>query len=190
MKKRVTHIYYPPTEGFILVATALLSLLFHSAVFIWEPGKEVHRRRVFLELGEHDDTPEVTLKQILIKPKKRKRKKKTIHKRIVKKPKEKKVEREIASKPVVRNFKKSVLNQKKPVYPRSALRNNWEGEVGLQFRIGPTGEVLDVVIVEPSHRASFNRSALGSAKTWRFRPAPDGKEYTLFWTVKFRLKDS
>lgn len=56
-----------------------------------------------------------------------------------------------------------------PVYPAAAAGRGLEGHVVVQFDVGPTGSVTDVVVLEASHRV-FERPAMEAALRSRYRP--------------------
>lgn len=81
----------------------------------------------------------------------------------------------------------------KPVYPPELRAQGIEGNVVVQVRLGPTGQVLDVEIVSPSPYAEMNTQALAAARRESFSPATrDGVpiEFTLSYTIRFRLSES
>lgn len=79
----------------------------------------------------------------------------------------------------------------KPVYPKLAIRRDYEGAVTLMVEVLPDGSVREVEIFESSGHAMLDRSALKAVRKWRFRPGTKrGKPVTMKVKVPvvFRLK--
>ena len=64
----------------------------------------------------------------------------------------------------------------KPVYPRSAIRRNYEGTVILLVEVLRDGTVREVQILESSGHTILDRSALKAVRRWRFKPGTQGGE--------------
>ena len=89
----------------------------------------------------------------------------------------------------VQDFQKAILTQTPPLYPRLALRRNWEGSVLLKLHIGTQGKVVDIEILRPAHHNVFNKSALAAAWTWNFRPPKGDDKYFVLKEITFLLQD-
>jgi protein TonB len=80
----------------------------------------------------------------------------------------------------------------RPLYPRQARRNNWEGAALLEVRIGPDGRVQKATVLQSSGYPLLDRAAEKAIKKWRYKPSPR-KEVAVAWQtrvrVKFLLKD-
>jgi protein TonB len=79
----------------------------------------------------------------------------------------------------------------RPEYPASARLRGIQGVVTLLLRVGASGLVEDVRVERSSGDASLDASAVGTAWTWRYRPASvDGVPVaeTLRVPVPFRLR--
>jgi protein TonB len=57
-----------------------------------------------------------------------------------------------------------------PQYPPAAARDHIEGWVRVQFDVGPTGRVLNPMVLEARPRGVFEQEALRAIKKWRYRP--------------------
>ncbi len=62
-----------------------------------------------------------------------------------------------------------------PAYPRLARQRGWEGLVALRVRISAAGEVEDASVEQSSGHGVLDQAALAAVKTWRFRPAQEGR---------------
>lgn len=67
-----------------------------------------------------------------------------------------------------------------PSYPLDALRNNVEGKVELEFRIGDDGRVRDVRVLSAEPVGVFDQAAILALRQWRFAEtsAPTATRYT------------
>ena len=64
----------------------------------------------------------------------------------------------------------------RPVYPKSALRNEEQGTVTLRFTIGANGRLLQQQVARSSGFADLDRAALSALSHCWFRPASiDGR---------------
>jgi protein TonB len=61
-----------------------------------------------------------------------------------------------------------------PVYPRLAIRRNYEGTVLLMVEVLSDGSVREVRVLESSGHAILDRSALNAVQKWRFKPGTRG----------------
>lgn len=62
----------------------------------------------------------------------------------------------------------------KPVYPRLAIRRNYEGTVTLLVEVLGDGSVREIEIFESSGHKMLDRSALKAVRKWRFKPGTKG----------------
>lgn len=62
----------------------------------------------------------------------------------------------------------------RPVYPWSARRNGWEGDVLLRVEVDPRGGVSTVRVERSSGHQVLDRAASQAVRSWRFRPARHG----------------
>jgi len=79
----------------------------------------------------------------------------------------------------------------KPVYPRLAIRRNYEGSVTLLVEVLSDGTVREIQILESSGHAMLDRSALKAVRKWRFKPGTRGGQPVTMKVkvpVVFRLK--
>jgi protein TonB len=56
-----------------------------------------------------------------------------------------------------------------PVYPARALSQGLEGTVIVQFDVSAKGQVVNIVVIESSHRI-FEQAAIQAAERFRFKP--------------------
>lgn len=87
---------------------------------------------------------------------------------------------EIGEQPVSRSL---------PGYPPMALNRNIEGVVILSITIMPDGSVRDVQVVEANPRGYFERAAVRSVQTWRYRPSNMVRRNVIV-RMDFELKDA
>lgn len=77
------------------------------------------------------------------------------------------------------------------VYPRWARERGFEGVVGVQFVVGPEGEVSDIKVVRPCHCDILNKAACEAVKKAApYTPRPrsrEGKAIAMEVNVGFRL---
>lgn len=77
--------------------------------------------------------------------------------------------------------------QPAPEYPRQARQSGQQGAVGVQFRVGPDGRVLEAEATEPSPWPLLNAAAVRAVKErWRFRPGPP-RLYLV--SIRFQLQN-
>jgi protein TonB len=78
----------------------------------------------------------------------------------------------------------------KPVhYPKSAIRQGWEGEVVTALEILPDGSVGRSGLAESSGYDVLDQTALREAKTWQFSPAlKNGKPITEYIQIPIKFK--
>lgn len=57
-----------------------------------------------------------------------------------------------------------------PVYPRSAVRREVEGEVSLEYTVDPNGQTSDIVVTSSTAGGVFDRSAIRAVSQWEYEP--------------------
>jgi protein TonB len=73
-----------------------------------------------------------------------------------------------------------------PRYPALAVRNRWEGTVGLLMEVGASGSVVRVELRKSSGYGPLDDAALGVVKNrWRF---PAGERRIYLWDCTFRIQ--
>lgn len=68
-------------------------------------------------------------------------------------------------------FDAAYLHNPQPVYPLSARRRGWQGEVLLTVWVSAAGEANKVEIAQSSSINSLDESAIAAVQSWRFVPA-------------------
>ena len=79
-----------------------------------------------------------------------------------------------------------------PEYPPDLKAQNLEANVVVEVLIAADGRVRRVNVIAPSPHAAFNQAAVKAAKSQRWSPAQrrgQPIEFTVTYTVRFRLKD-
>lgn len=71
-------------------------------------------------------------------------------------------------------FDAAYLHNPQPIYPLSARRRGWQGEVLLTVWVSATGEATKVEVTQSSSIYSLDESAIAAVQTWRFVPAQRG----------------
>ena len=85
-----------------------------------------------------------------------------------------------------------ILTSSKPLYPRVARESGWEGTVIVRTLIDDQGIPTQTEIRKSSGHPPLDQSAMEAIKTWKFRPAQDGKIPIAKWVdipVKFDLNN-
>lgn len=85
------------------------------------------------------------------------------------------------------------LTSVKPNYPPTLRAQSIEADVVVQVRLDASGAVIDATIVSGSAYPEMNSEALIAARKERFAPATrdgTGIEFTLTYTIRFRLSDA
>jgi periplasmic protein TonB len=62
----------------------------------------------------------------------------------------------------------------KPVYPRRAIDEEWEGTVVLRVEVLPSGHTGNIIVVKSSGHSALDESAVASARPHVFAPATQG----------------
>ena len=114
------------------------------------------------------------------KPPPKKQPKKTIKKKKSKpKPKPKKITKPPPPKKNIEEVEpvgaKVSKGNKRPIYPRIAIKRGWEGVVVLRVEVLDDGSVGSIIILSSSGRKILDKSALKSVRTWKFKPAINNK---------------
>ena len=109
-------------------------------------------------------------------PKKKieKKKPKPKPKKVIEPPKEEE-EEEIEAEEIAEN--------KDPIYPKIAIRNQWEGTVHIKLFIKVDGSVGSILIVKSSGYLVLDKSALRAIRSWRFVPATKRGKPVASWQV-------
>ena len=80
------------------------------------------------------------------------------------------------------------------VYPTEAQDQKIEGYVKVAYDVNGDGSVSNAHVVEAVPPGVFDAAALAAVRSWRFRPAVDGKKVVAapnrISRVKFRLGES
>ncbi len=82
------------------------------------------------------------------------------------------------------------LKNPRPPYPRSALREGWEGKVVLRVKVLPDGKVGGALVQKSAGHSVFDEAALDIVKSWTFVPATQGGKPIVGWVAvpfEFRL---
>jgi protein TonB len=66
---------------------------------------------------------------------------------------------------------RSLIYAPRPLYPLQARRNNWEGAVLVEIRIGPDGRVQKETVLQSSGYPVLDQAAQKAIQKWRYRPA-------------------
>jgi len=74
-----------------------------------------------------------------------------------------------------------------PVYPRRALQRGIEGFVIVEFTVGPTGAVVNPVVIEAEPANIFEQAALEAAKKFKYKPRVINGEATSVSGVQNRI---
>lgn len=67
------------------------------------------------------------------------------------------------------------LKTERPLYPRMAREQGWQGKVVLRTHITSGGRVKNVTVQESSGFSLLDKSAVQSVKGWSFEPAKNGE---------------
>ncbi|MEJ2232181.1 MAG: energy transducer TonB [Nitrospirales bacterium] len=67
------------------------------------------------------------------------------------------------------------LKTERPLYPRMAREQGWQGKVLLRVRISADGTVKNAMVQESSGFPILDESAMQAVKTWSFEPAKNGE---------------
>jgi TonB family protein len=79
------------------------------------------------------------------------------------------------------------LNTERPLYPRMAREQGWQGKVVLRVRITAEGTVKHAAVQESSGFPVLDDSAVQAVKTWSFEPAKNG-EFAVASTVALPIR--
>ncbi len=71
------------------------------------------------------------------------------------------------------------IKQVQPRYPRRAKKRGIEGFVTCDFKINPSGEVLDIVIKQSQPKGVFDKAATKALKQWKFTSFDPKKKYKI-----------
>jgi TonB family protein len=67
------------------------------------------------------------------------------------------------------------LKTERPLYPRMAREQGWQGKVLLRARINPEGTVKNATVQESSGFPILDDSAVQAVQNWSFEPAKNGE---------------
>ncbi|MDH3503846.1 MAG: energy transducer TonB [Nitrospirota bacterium] len=79
------------------------------------------------------------------------------------------------------------LKTERPLYPRMAREQGWQGKVVLRARISAEGTVKHATVQESSGFPALDDSALQAVQTWSFEPAKNG-EFSVASTVALPIR--
>jgi len=79
------------------------------------------------------------------------------------------------------------LKTERPLYPRMAREQGWQGKVVLRAHITAEGTVKQATVQESSGFPVLDDSALQAVKTWSFEPAKNG-EFAVASTVALPIR--
>lgn len=79
------------------------------------------------------------------------------------------------------------LKTERPLYPRMAREQGWQGKVVLRTQITADGTVTSATVQESSGFSLLDESALQSVKGWSFEPAKNG-EFAVASTVDLPIR--
>ncbi|MBA3965210.1 MAG: energy transducer TonB [Nitrospirales bacterium] len=90
---------------------------------------------------------------------------------------------------ITRGRLKSVkpLKTERPLYPRMAREQGWQGKVVLRTQITADGTVTSATVQESSGFSLLDESAAQSVKGWSFEPAKNG-EFAVASTVDLPIR--
>jgi TonB family protein len=79
------------------------------------------------------------------------------------------------------------LKTERPLYPRMAREQGWQGKVVLRTQITADGIVRNAIVQESSGFSLLDESAVQSVKNWLFEPAKNG-EFAVASTVDLPIR--
>jgi TonB family protein len=79
------------------------------------------------------------------------------------------------------------LKTERPLYPRMAREQGWQGKVVLRTQITADGIVKNATVQESSGFSLLDESAVQSVKSWLFEPAKNG-EFAVASTVDLPIR--
>ncbi len=79
------------------------------------------------------------------------------------------------------------LKVERPLYPRMAREQGWQGKVVLRTHITPEGTVKKVTVQESSGFPVLDESAMQAVNLWAFEPAKNG-EFAVSSTVDLPIR--
>lgn len=79
------------------------------------------------------------------------------------------------------------LKTERPLYPRMAREQGWQGKVVLRTQITADGTVTSATVQESSGFSLLDESAVQSVKGWSFEPAKNG-EFAVASTVDLPIR--
>ncbi len=82
---------------------------------------------------------------------------------------------------------RQILNRVKPIYPKRAKQQGWEGTVVLSFSVDANGNVFNIQVVRSSGYADLDNAAIQALQQWKFAPKPGKPEEKGRLTVRFVL---
>ncbi|MCX7947808.1 MAG: TonB family protein [candidate division WOR-3 bacterium] len=82
---------------------------------------------------------------------------------------------------------RQILNRVKPVYPKRAKQQGWEGTVVLSFSVDANGSVFNIQVIRSSGYPDLDNSAIQALSQWKFAPKPGKAEEKGRLTVRFVL---
>jgi protein TonB len=82
---------------------------------------------------------------------------------------------------------RQILNRVKPIYPKRAKQQGWEGIVVLSFSVDANGNVFNIQVIRSSGYADLDNAAIQALSQWKFAPKPGKPEEKGRLTVRFVL---
>ncbi|MCA9499478.1 MAG: energy transducer TonB [Nitrospira sp.] len=79
------------------------------------------------------------------------------------------------------------LHTERPLYPRMAREQGWQGKVVLRTHISADGTVTSATVQESSGYSLLDESAVQAVKVWSFEPAKNG-EFVVSSTVDLPIR--
>ena len=168
-----------------LLLSFIAAIIVHALVLA--PYKDLSRSSIGY-------APEELIEVELLAKKKPTPPKKKIIKKKKSKPKPKKVIEPPKNEPEIiedTEASESVEENQKPVYPRIAIRKNWEGTCHFLVEVLANGSIGEIKLVQSSGKKILDNAAIKAIKTWAFIPATKNGKAVRSWLkvpIEFKLQ--